>query len=162
MKKSTKSDRRFSRNEALMLVRNLTVWALDSNYKFELAGSLRREKEFVGDVDIIARCDNALQWIWAIGKFGGVPWSMGARMVDFTLFEMPVNVRFFTAAEWGAGLMFLTGSKEFNIECRARAQENGLMLNQYGLYRGDLLIAGKTEKSIFEALGMPYREPKDR
>jgi len=64
--------------------------------------------------------------------------------------------------EWGAALLYFTGSKNFNIRMRNAAIAKGWKLNEYGLWDGDKLIAGKTEEEIFEALGWEFVEPTAR
>ena len=166
MKKSIKNDNiRFDREEALKRVSSFLEEPKSLGLKFEIAGSFRRGSETVGDIDIVAFDQDVCWWHWHVGKFGGSPWAMGSRNLDFDLGGFPVNMRFFSSKEWGAGLLFLTGSKEFNIICRSKARSLDLTLNQYDLFDldGNPLGLGKKEAWILEKLGlMEYLDPVTR
>lgn len=169
MKKTIKDESiKFNREEALERVSSFLNMANELKLKYEIAGSIRRKVELVGDVDLIAGKWDAFRWAWLVGKFGGQPWSMGDRNIDFAINEIGVNIRFFEKKEWGAGLLFLTGSKVFNIKCRNRAIEKGLILNQYDIWRniegGNIfpLNVGKKEQSMFDALEWVFVNPENR
>jgi len=137
---------------------------IEKNLRFEIVGSYRRGLEKIGDIDIIAKIDDAYWWHWYVGKIGGEPWVIGQRMLDFSLNNIPINIRFFSSNEWGAGLLYFTGSKEFNIFCRKRARDLGMSLNQYDLFLdGNPLNLGKKEEYILEKLGLlEYLDPAKR
>jgi len=80
------------------------------------------------------------------------------------LHGIPVNLRAVNPGEWGAGMLFLTGSQQFNIMMRAKAKKEDMILNRTGLYTREskVKIAGRTEKSIFKMLGMDFVEPTAR
>lgn len=166
MKKSIKDDNiRYNRDEALQRVSSFLEGAKIEGKKFEIAGSFRRGVETVGDIDIVALEVDVFWWHWFVGKIGGEPWAIGPRNMDFGLDGFPVNIRFFSPKEWGAGLLFLTGSKEFNILCRNKARMLGLTLNQYDLYdsEGNPLGLGRKEAWILEKLElMEYLDPITR
>lgn len=157
-KKTFKDDnKRYNREEALSRASSFLQFAHDAGKKFEIAGSLRRMEDSVGDMDLLAYQDDKYWWHWAAGKFNGVTWAMGDRNLDFAIDGFPINIRFFSPKEWGAGLLYFTGSKGFNIVCRNRAAELGLMLNQYDLFdreTGAALNLGKKEYWILEKLGL--------
>jgi DNA polymerase (family 10) len=67
-----------------------------------------------------------------------------------------------TEEQWAAMTLFLTGSKLCNVVMRGKAKAQGLRLNQYGLWHGDEVIAGRSERQIFEALGLEYLTPEER
>jgi DNA polymerase (family 10) len=127
------------------------------------AGSLRRMKEIVHDVDILAVSTNIEQTMKA---FLGMPFiesvlvqgptKASVRVQD----DLQVDLRVVEPKSWGAALHYFTGSKAHNIRMRARAIELGLKLNEYGLYdANDQCVAGATEEEIFDKLGLPYIPP---
>ena len=67
-----------------------------------------------------------------------------------------------TEAEYGAALQYFTGSKEHNVALRHRAQTMGLKLSEYGLFRGEKRVAGRTEAEVYKALGLRWIEPELR
>jgi DNA polymerase (family 10) len=75
---------------------------------------------------------------------------------------LQVDLRAVTPASFGAAWMYFTGSKAHNIELRGMAQDAGLKLNEYGLFRGSKRIAGASEASVYRALGLPFIEPELR
>jgi DNA polymerase (family 10) len=125
--------------------------------RVELAGSVRRGLAEVGDVDIVIVGDpKALPS--GFSYLGG-----GAHKVDANIDGVQVNIMFTTEDSFGACLMHLTGSKEFNVRCRAHAKRRGLKLNEYGVWDADGdRIAGACEDDMFRALGLEPVSPQDR
>lgn len=168
MKKITKKDdsKKYYREEALKRASSILELANQNERKYEIAGSYRRGLEFVGDLDIVALKNDIYWWHWAVGSVGGIPWAMGDRNLDFSIDEFPINIRFFDGKEWGAGLLYFTGSKKFNIICREKAYEKGYLLNQYDLFDRETEAAlnlGRKEAWILEKLGlMDYLSPASR
>ena len=114
--------------------------------RIHICGSIRRKEKMVRDIDILV-IDAAMSGAFQRGaKFDGVE----------------LNLCFIAPVSEGAGLLFLTGSSHFNISLRAIAKRKGMKLNRYGLWRGDALIASKTETDIFKALGIDYVAPEGR
>jgi DNA polymerase (family 10) len=129
-------------------------------------GSLRRGTETCGDVDILAVGGGAalmdaftlyppVERVLSHGDAKSSVLLQGGYQVDLRL--VPPESR-------GAAMQYFTGSKAHNIALRDRAIQRGLLLNEYGLFRRDdqTRIAGDTETSIYEALGLPYIEPELR
>lgn len=75
---------------------------------------------------------------------------------------LQVDLRVVPAECYGAALHYFIGSKAHNIAIRRRAQERGLLINEYGVFRGDDRIAGETEESVFAAVGLPFIAPELR
>jgi DNA polymerase (family 10) len=73
-----------------------------------------------------------------------------------------VDLRLVPAESFGAAWLYFTGSKQHNIVLRGRAKDRGLKLNEYGLFRGEKLVAGKTEKDVYAALDLPWFPPEIR
>jgi DNA polymerase (family 10) len=127
------------------------------------AGSLRRMKEVVHDVDILAASTNpeqtmkaflSMPFIEAVLVQGGTKASV--RVQD----DLQVDLRVIDPKSWGAAMHYFTGSKAHNIRMRERAIKQGLKLNEYGLFdANETMLAGATEEEIFEKLGMPFIPP---
>lgn len=125
---------------------------------FHMAGSLRRgKKENIGDLDVV-HFGKKLPEI-----SNDYVMESGDEIVRLKIDGEQVDIYKTNEMHFGAMLLHLTGSKDFNIHLRALAKENGWKLNQIGLYdEDDNLIASKTEKNIFDALHLPYYEPFER
>jgi DNA polymerase (family X) len=127
------------------------------------AGSLRRMKEIVHDVDILAASDNleetmkaflSMPVIESVLAQGGTKASV--RIHD----DLQVDLRVVDPKSWGAAMHYFTGSKAHNIRMRERAIKQGLKLNEYGLFdANDIYVAGAEESEIFEKLGLPFIPP---
>ena len=132
------------------------------------AGSVRRRKETIGDVDILATLKNPSEAEKVINffvKLGGVEkiWAQGPTKASIRLKAgFDVDLRVVPEKSYGAALQYFTGSKEHNIVLRKIAIDQGLKLNEYGLFKGKKMIAGKTEEEIYEKLGMKWMEPELR
>jgi DNA polymerase (family 10) len=132
------------------------------------AGSLRRAKETVGDVDLLATGPGAGE---ALDKFAAHPRvhevlgkGPNKAIIKFGLEGLQVDLRALGSESYGAALLYFTGSKEHNIALRSRAQKMGLTLNEYGLARLDdeVRVAGATEEEIYEALELDWIPPELR
>jgi DNA polymerase (family 10) len=130
-----------------------------------VAGSIRRQRPTVGDIDLLA--------VGAGGEgivdhFAGFPrfreiLARGATKASAVLDSgMQVDLRVVPAESFGAALLYFTGPKAFNIELRKRAIEQGLKLNEYGLFKGSRMVAGGTEASVLDALGVHWVAPHAR
>jgi DNA polymerase (family 10) len=133
--------------------------------RVELAGSLRRGKETVKDVDIVASSSEpdavADHFVRAPGVITVV--AKGETKTSVRLANgLASDLRVVSDAEWPAALQYFTGSKEHNTELRGIARDLDWKLNEYGLFRGDEPLPLKDEASIYEALGLRYIEPELR
>jgi DNA polymerase (family X) len=127
------------------------------------AGSLRRMKEIVHDVDILAASKDPAQimqvflnmpFVEAVLAQGGTKASV--RVQD----DLQVDLRVVDIQSWGAAMHYFTGSKAHNIRMRERAIKQSLKLNEYGLFdSNEKCVAGAEEQEIFEKLGLPYIPP---
>ncbi|MBZ1348771.1 MAG: DNA polymerase/3'-5' exonuclease PolX [Candidatus Liptonbacteria bacterium] len=139
------------------------------------AGSIRRRKETIGDVDILITVDETKNPAFAkasadkmIDYFVSLPgvvkiWGKGSTKASIRLKEgFDVDLRVLPEKQFGSALQYFTGSKEHNIILRKIAMNQGLKLNEYGLFRGKKMIAGRNEKEIYAALKMDYIEPELR
>ncbi|UCG32824.1 MAG: DNA polymerase/3'-5' exonuclease PolX [Phycisphaerales bacterium] len=137
--------------------------------RVEVAGSLRRGKETVGDVDLLCECARGKKTVEAFTQFDVVRsvLASGATKGSVTVEvpgggELQVDLRVVPAASFGAALQYFTGSKEHNVRLRELAIKKKWKLNEYGLFDGDTQIAGKTEKSIYAKLKAPFVGPELR
>jgi len=131
------------------------------------AGSFRRRRDAVGDVDVLVTTAdaNASAAIAAFTSLSGVTrvLAKGTTRASVVLSSgLQVDLRVVPPASFGAAWLYFTGSKPHNIALRKLAQDAGLKLNEYGLYRDGRRIAGATEPSIYEALGLHWIEPELR
>ena len=135
------------------------------------AGSVRRRKETIGDVDILITSSNPKKIIDYFVSMPGVikVWGKGPTKASIRLKEnFDVDLRVLPEKQFGSALQYFTGSKEHNIVLRKTAIDRGLKLSEYGLFRAtrdkrqETRLAGKTEKEIYSALKMAYIEPELR
>jgi DNA polymerase (family X) len=137
------------------------------------AGSLRRGKETIGDLDLLATGDGAEAAIEKFTTHARVHEVLGKgpnkASVKFGLEGLQVDLRALAPESYGAALLYFTGSKEHNISLRLRAQKMGLTLNEYGLSRldnagveHDKRVASVTEEEIYAKLGLEWIPPELR
>jgi DNA polymerase (family 10) len=128
-----------------------------------ICGSIRRGKPEVGDVDIVMEVppDGAAKMDLKLVELCGRQ-KNGKPNRKFLIDGVQVDIYLATAEDWGTQVLMWTGSKTFNITCRAKANSLGLMLNQYGLWDGETRLAGKTEEEAFKALDMKPVPPEGR
>lgn len=126
-------------------------------------GSLRRMKEIVHDVDILAASSHPAETMKA---FLNMPFieavlAQGATKASVRVQDdLQVDLRVIDPKSWGAAMHYFTGSKAHNIRMRERAIKQGLKLNEYGLFdANDKMVGGAAEEEIFEKLGLPYIPP---
>lgn len=130
-----------------------------------LAGSIRRMKETIGDIDILAVSANPQK---VMDFFVSQPevvkvWGKGLTKSSVRVKDgFDIDLRIVAEKSYGSALQYFTGSKEHNIAVRRIAIEKGLKLNEYGLFRGKKMIAGKTEEEIYQTIGLPLIPPEMR
>ncbi len=133
--------------------------------KAEVAGSFRRKKDTVGDLDILVTASQPHRVIEHFVRFPGVKNIISKGQTRSTLIltsDLQVDLRAVEAESYGSALHYFTGSKAHNIAIRSIAQKAGLKINEYGVFKGDKRIAGREEKDIFSAVGLPFIEPELR
>jgi DNA polymerase (family 10) len=129
------------------------------------AGSLRRMRDTVGDLDLLVTIERGSPVMERFTASTGVRrvLSKGSTRASVLLRNgLQVDLRAVAPASFGAAWLYFTGSKAHNIALRKLAQDAGLKLNEYGIYRGDKRIVGATETSVYQALGLPFIEPELR
>lgn len=129
------------------------------------AGSYRRCKETVGDLDILVTATHSapvMQHFVAYDEIIEVLAKGQTRASVILRGGLQVDVRVVADASYGAALHYFTGSKAHNIAMRRRGQQRGLKINEYGVFKNDKQIAGETEESVFKAVGLPWIAPELR
>ncbi len=141
--------------------------------RFEAAGSFRRMRETVGDVDILVTTADVKSVTRAFTSFPPVKqvYSEGevksSVLVEFQGYDggthlLQVDLEILDADSWGAGIQYFTGSKDHNVHLRGMAVDRGLKLNEYGVFRGQEKLAGASEADVYGALGLPWIPPELR
>jgi len=153
---------------ALPLARHICKKLLETGLfrRVEPAGSLRRGKETVGDLDLLALSDRPEEAAQAFASLPEVEeiLAQGPKKVSVRLTGgLQADLRIVPEESFGAALQYFTGSKAHNIRLRERAVARGWKLNEYGLFAEDgSVIAGKTEEEIYRALGLSFIPPELR
>jgi len=130
-----------------------------------VAGSFRRRKETVGDLDILVTCKKGSQVMDRFADYEDVRKviSKGKTRSSVVLRSgLQVDLRVVPQVSYGAALHYFTGSKSHNIAVRKLAVKKGLKINEYGVFKKDKRIAGKTEKEVYDTVGLAYIEPELR
>ncbi len=133
--------------------------------KIEIAGSLRRRKETIGDIDMLVNSDKPEKVMEAFTKLPSVKTILAKGRTKSTIvltLGIQCDLRVLPKESFGAGLQYFTGNKDHNIKLRKIAIKKKYKLNEYGLFKGKKQVAGKTEKEIYAKLGMQYIEPELR
>lgn len=131
----------------------------------EIAGSYRRRKETVGDLDVLATAANSNEPMDLLAKHPLVEkvLARGETKQRVRLKSgLEMDLRVVPDESYGAALQYFTGSKEHNIVMRRRAQERGLKINEYGVFRGEKSVAGRTEEEVYASVDLPWIPPELR
>ena len=138
---------------------------LDSVTQAQIAGSARRRKETCGDLDVLAISSDSAEVMDTLAEHEVVEKVLARgetkQRVRLKL-GIEMDLRVVPEESYGAAMQYFTGSKEHNIVIRQRAQKRGLKLNEYGLYRENALVAGRSEEEIYEAVDLPWIAPELR
>ena len=132
-----------------------------------VAGSLRRGRETIGDVDLLAAATDPAPVMTALREADGVREVLGSGDTKTSVVlqgGLQVDLRVVPEAAFGAALAYFTGSKAHNVALRQRAIERGLKLSEYGVFEGDdeAPIAARDETDVYAALGLPWVPPELR
>lgn len=133
--------------------------------KAEIAGSYRRKKETVGDIDILATSQDEHKLMDHFVNYEEVEDVQAKGKTKSTVVlksGLQVDLRVVPNSSFGAAMLYFTGSKAFNIKLRKIAIKSDLKINEYGIYKNNKKVAGKTEKEMFEYLDLKYVEPELR
>jgi len=133
--------------------------------RVEIAGSFRRRQETVGDLDVLAT-STAPESVF--DRFSGLPDVREVRLRGGTKETvilangLQVDLRVVEPDAFGAALQYFTGSKDHNVTLRTLARDRGLKINEYGVFRGDARVAGRTEEDVYATLGLAWIPPELR
>jgi len=142
-----------------------SLQAIPGVQQVTVAGSFRRMRETVGDLDILVTATPESQVMQRFTAYDEVAevFSAGETRASILLkCGMQVDLRVVAQQSYGAALHYFTGSKAHNIAIRRIAQQLGLKVNEYGVFRGAQRIAGDSEESVYRAVGLPYIPPELR
>jgi DNA polymerase (family X) len=150
------------------VVEELVNYLKESGFAKEVvpAGSYRRRKETIGDIDILATSDKPEKLMDYFVKFDGIS-DVLAKGSTKTMVRLKIgldaDLRVVSEESFGAALAYFTGSKDHNIAMRELAIKKGLKLNEYGLFdKNGKMIAGRTEEEIYKALDLEWIPPEMR
>jgi DNA polymerase (family 10) len=153
--------------DADQIVEPLLAWlradpAVD---RVEVAGSMRRRLETIGDIDLLAiatDADAAMARFTSYGRVRTVEMAGPTRGTVVLDSGLQVDLRILPPDDYGAALQYFTGSKEHNVALRTRAVGMGLKVSEYGVFRDEERVAGATEEDVYAALDLPWMAPELR
>ena len=138
---------------------------LPSVEQAEVAGSCRRRRETVGDLDVLVAANDSQEAMDSLAEHPLVtevlsrgPTKQRVRLTS----GLEMDLRVVATEAYGAALQYFTGSKEHNIVMRRRAQQRGLKLNEYGVFDGEERVAGATEEDVYRTMDLPWIPPELR
>ena len=129
------------------------------------AGSLRRWRETIGDVDILVTGKDGVQIVKVFTMYPNTKRILAAGATKGSIMVeggVQVDLRIVPPRSYGAALQYFTGSKAHNVSCRSIARTKGMKLSEYGLFKGEKMVAAKTEQEIYKMLGLAYIPPELR
>ena len=147
---------------------------LDAVDAADTAGSLRRWRPTVGDVDLLAASDDSETVVEQFTDLDGEIIEAGTSKASLRVDGLRVDLRVVATEEWGSALQYFTGTRDHNIVIRNRALDTGLKVNEYGVFdvadvddpdagqRVGSRVAGETERSMYESLGLDHVPPELR
>jgi DNA polymerase (family 10) len=130
-----------------------------------VAGSYRRRRDTVGDLDVLVTAENGAAVGDRLLSYENVAQVLAHGPTRTTVMlrsGLQVDVRAVPEQSYGAALLYFTGSKAHNIALRGLANQHGWKLNEYGLFSGKRRIAGATEEQVYDKLGLAFIEPELR
>jgi DNA polymerase (family 10) len=133
--------------------------------QIEVAGSFRRRRETVGDLDLLVTCGRCDAIMDRLAAYEGVAQVLARGTTKMTVRlrnGLQMDLRVVPEKSYGAALQYFTGSKAHNILVRRRGQERGLKINEYGVFRGRKQIAGRSEEEVYQAVGLAWIPPELR
>ncbi|WP_353662117.1 DNA polymerase/3'-5' exonuclease PolX [Hydrogenimonas sp. SS33] len=137
----------------------------DGVVKVEVAGSYRRRKETVGDLDILVVAENwddVTDWFVKFEKVKEVVSKGPTRSTVILSNDLQVDLRSVARESYGSALHYFTGSKAHNIKIRKMAVERGWKINEYGIFEGEKRLGGESEEEIYRLMGLCYIAPELR
>lgn len=165
-----KAQERISIGQALRTAEEVVTYlkCLAGVEQVEPSGSLRRMKETIGDIDILVTGKNGMKIIEGFTRYPRASRILASGetkssiMVGSGKNALQVDIRVVDASSFGAALQYFTGSKAHNVKIRSMARDRGLKISEYGVFKGEKQIAGKTEEEVYKTIGLPYIQPELR
>ncbi len=133
--------------------------------QMEIAGSFRRGRETVGDLDLLVDAEDSAPVMDRFAAFEGIAEviARGETKMSIRLESgLSIDLRVVPTESFGAALQYFTGSKAHNVHLRGMARKQQLKINEYGVFRGEEQIAGATEEEVYAALDLPRFPPELR
>jgi DNA polymerase (family X) len=166
-RRATEGPKRLQYAEAAREAEQLLAWMRKSPAveRVEIAGSFRRRRDTVGDLDVLAISSKPERVVERFVKFERVSRVLGTGDTKATVVMgggLQVDLRILPRKSYGAAMVYFTGSKAHSVHLRKIAQSKQLLLNEYGLFRGERAIAAETEEGIYEKLGLQWIPPELR
>jgi DNA polymerase (family X) len=152
---------------ALPLIRDIEhrLGALSAVKNVVVAGSVRRMKETIGDVDFLViskQPSRVMDYFVSMPEVVDIIGEGETKSSVRLKTGMEADIRVLPEESFGAGLQYFTGSKDHNVALRRIAQKKGWKLSEYGLFQGSRKIAGRTEEEVYEKLGLQWIPPEMR
>jgi DNA polymerase (family 10) len=160
-----KAGKRFKLSVAEAEAEALLAYLQDDSGRIVAAGSYRRRRDTVGDLDILATARNGTEIANKLLRYDNVAKVLAhgsARAAVVLRSGLQVDLRVVRQESYGAALLYFTGSKAHNIALRSLALGHGWKLNEYGLFAGTRRIAGATEEDVYNKLGLSFILPEMR
>jgi DNA polymerase (family 10) len=163
----TKQEKRFLLADVQDIADELSIYlkAIPGVSQVTVAGSFRRRCETVGDLDILVTNKKGAEVINAFVKFPKIVKVLSHGSTRSTVLlksGLQVDLRVVPKIHYGAAMHYFTGSKAHNVALRKMAVKKGWKFNEYGVYKGEKCLASRTEKEVYELLGMPFIPPELR
>ncbi|WP_425446746.1 DNA polymerase/3'-5' exonuclease PolX [Dethiothermospora halolimnae] len=160
-------DKRFLFAKAEEFILSLTEYIKGINgvNKVTVAGSYRRRKETIGDIDILVTCKDRDIVMDKFTNYEDVNKVVSQGNTKSTIIlnsGLQVDLRVVDGESYGSALLYFTGSKAHNVVLRSIAKDKGLKVSEYGIFKGDKNLASKTEESVYKKLGLSYIVPELR
>ncbi len=142
------------------------ITKIDGIHHIQPAGSFRRKRESVGDLDILITCtENAGEIIQHFAEYPEVLEILAQGETKSSVVlksKIQVDLRVVKPESFGAAMQYFTGSKEHNVALRALAKDKNMKLSEYGVFQNDESIAGKTEEEVYNSIGLDWIPPEIR
>jgi DNA polymerase (family 10) len=133
--------------------------------RITVAGSYRRKQETVGDLDVLVICEDSkpvMDHFTSYDEVGRIISKGETRSSVVLRSGIQVDLRVLHEESYGSAMHYFTGSKSHNVAIRKIAVNQGLKINEYGVFKGDRRVAGRTEEEVYDQVGLPYIEPELR
>jgi DNA polymerase (family 10) len=131
----------------------------------DIAGSIRRRRETIGDIDILIISKESARALKQLSRLPSIKQVLALGETRATVIlesAMQVDIRAVSKKSYGAALQYFTGSKQHNVHLRTIARSRKLKINEYGVFRGSRRIAGRTEEEVYKTVDLPVPPPELR